>query len=168
MSTGSARALTVTLLAVLALGACSDDDGGDRATDRSSGGTPSAPPTASPTAGSYPGFAPEDYTYTLSVGCFCPDAGMPIRITVEDGQVTGAVYHAEGKGVAQGSGRDVPDYRRLTIDDIIDEANAATGAHDLQVDWPEGQDHPSRVFIDQSDRIVDEEVGYTISDVELG
>ena len=34
--------------------------------------------------------------------------------------------------------------------------------------WPEGQDYPSEVSIDQSAQIADEEIGYVISDVEVG
>jgi hypothetical protein len=38
----------------------------------------------------------------------------------------------------------------------------------VTVEWPEGQDYPSEVYIDESSRIVDEEIGYTISDVVVG
>ncbi len=169
----SARALTAplaaTVLAVLALGACSDDDGGtDRATDpadtRVDGGSPSDSP--SPTVGTYPAFEPDDYSYTLLVTCFCPDAGVPVRVTVADGEVTEAVYDARSGGVRRGD--PAPDFRALSIQDVIDELNAATGAETVRVEWPEGQDHPSEISIDQSTRIADEEIGYTITDVVTG
>jgi hypothetical protein len=60
----------------------------------------------------------------------------------------------------------VPDFRAITINDIIDELNAATDAESVQVRWPEGQGYPSLVSIDQSSRIADEEIGYTIRRVE--
>jgi hypothetical protein len=169
MWTRPARALVAALLTVLALGACGDDDSpGDQATDRSSDqettGSPSDSP--SPTVGSYPEFAPDDYSYTLLVTCFCPDAGVPVRVTVEDGQVVEAVYDARGAGFDRGE--PAPDFRSLSINDVIDALNAATGAETVRVDWPEGQDYPSEVSIDESSRIADEEIGYTITDVVAG
>ena len=41
------------------------------------------------------------------------------------------------------------------------------GAHRVEVDWPEGQDHPSSVAVDPSERAVDEEFGYLVDDVEV-
>lgn len=171
MRTRSAHALAAALFAALALGGCSDDDpSGDRATDRSGDqeteGTQSESPSASPTVGTYPEFEPQDYTYTLLVSCFCPDAGVPVRVTVQDGEVEQAVYDARSSGIDRGD--PAPDFRALTINDVIRELNAATGAASVRVDWPEGQDHPSEISIDQSERIADEEIGYTLTDVAVG
>ena len=35
----------------------------------------------------------------------------------------------------------------------------------VKVEWPEGQDYPSSVFVDQDERMADEEIGYDVSDV---
>ncbi len=160
--------LAAALLAALVLGGCGDDDG-DTATDagdETTAGSPTDSPTATPTVGTYPEFEPDDYEYTLAVACFCPDAGVPVRVTVRDGVVSEAVY--ERKGSDADPGDPAPDYRRLTINDIIKELNASTEAESVRVEWPEGQDYPSEVYIDQSSRIADEEIGYTISDVDVG
>lgn len=166
MWTRSARVLAAALLAVLALSSCSDDGGDDKATDPGSDTSPEGTPTASPTVGTYPAFAAEDYSYTLHVSCFCPDAGAPIRVTVRDGGVAEAVFGQKGPGHQKGD--PAPDFWKLTIDEIIDELNAATQAESVRVVWPEGQDYPSEVSIDQSAQIADEEIGYRISNVEVG
>jgi hypothetical protein len=168
MWTRSVRALAAALLTALALSGCGDDGDGT-ATDpgaETTSGSPSGTPTDTPTVGSYPMFEPDDYAYTLEVACFCPDAGVPMRVTVEDGKVAEAVYARKGAGADRGD--TAPEPWRLTINAIIEELNASTEAESVRVDWPEGQDYPSSVSIDQSSRIADEEIGYTISDVEVG
>lgn len=169
MRTRSARVLAAALLTALALTGCSDDDGADATATDASGDeveSPTDSPTASPTVGSYPAYAPEDYSFTLTISCFCPDAGVPIRVTVTDGKVAEAVYGEKGHGHPVGT--PVRGLRAVTINGVIDELNAATEADSVQVEWPEGQDYPSEVYIDQSERISDEEIGYTITDVQVG
>lgn len=122
-------------------------------------------PTAEPTTGTYPAFASAHYAYTLSVSCFCVDAGAPVRITVVDGEVTDAVYTKDGRGVDEGT--QAPDYRRLTIEEIIAAAND-TEAASVEVEWPQGQDYPSSVYVDQDEQMMDEEIGYAVSDVVVG
>ena len=167
MRISSARAVAAALLTALALTGCGDDgDDGRTATDRSGDHQTETTPSASPTLGSYPSFAPTDYRFTLRVTCFCPDAGVPVRVTVLDGEVSSAVYDQRSAGFDRGEA--APDYRALTINQVIDELNAAVDAESVRVEWPEGQDYPSMVSIDRSARIADEEIGYRISDVEVG
>ena len=163
MRTRTPRLLAASLLTALALTGCGDGDdtASDSGADEKAGGTPSG----TPTVGTYPDFEPQDYAYTLLVTCYCPDAGVPIRVTVSDGHAEG-VYAEKGSGFAKGD--PVPDFRAPTINKIIAELNAATEAEQVTVEWPEGQDYPNEVYIDESSRIVDEEIGYTISDVVVG
>lgn len=173
------RLLTATplLLAGLLLGACGSDTGADSSADGepTTSSTPTASPTPStattespstpPPTGPNPPYAPTDYSYTLRVSCFCPSAGAPARITVTDGEVSDAVWlrasrdHAKGEAITD-------DWHRLTIQDIIDAANDPDAA-DIKVEWPDGQDYPSRVSIDQDKLMVDEERSYAIADIEL-
>jgi hypothetical protein len=141
-----------TLLSVLALGACgSDDDSGDVAADPApTSATASPSPTAPPTRGSYPDFGPTDYTYQLTVQCFCANAGTPMTVTVQGDQVVG-----DGSGLA------------VTIDQIIAKANDLT-ADEVKVDWPAGQDYPTSVYVDGKGNVADDEIGYTIEDVQVG
>ena len=52
-------------------------------------------------------------------------------------------------------------------DDEVIAAAETPDAHRVEVDWPEGQDHPSSVAVDPSERAVDEEYGYLVADVEV-
>jgi hypothetical protein len=161
-------ALSVAALLVpLSLAACgSSNDGDDVATDPAPTTATSTPgPTAAPTVGTYPAFEPTDYTFELTVSCFCAGAGAPITVTVEAAEVVGAIYAADdtGRGGAQ-AGDPADQSYWLTINDIIDKAND-TKADRVDVDWPAGQDYPNSVFVDSKKTMADEEVSYTIADV---
>ena len=160
------------LLLPLSLAACgSSDDGDDVATDPgpTATSTPTPSPTAEPTVGTYPEFEPTDYTFELTVSCFCMGAGAPIVVTVADAEVVGAVY-----GMGQSGGRDGgikagdPAEKNfwLTINDVIEKAND-TEAASVDVDWPADQDYPNSVYVDGDKQIADDETGYTISKVEV-
>ncbi len=162
MRTRTPRLLAASLLTALALTGCGDGD--DTATDSGDTKEASGSPSGSPTVGTYPEFEPTDYEYTLLVSCYCPDAGVPIRVTVSEGKAEG-VYAQKGSGFAKGD--PVPDFRAKSINDVIGALNDAAEAESVTVEWPEGQDYPSEVYIDESSRIADEEIGYTISDVAI-
>jgi hypothetical protein len=150
------------LLVSLALAGCGGDEP-DVASDPGPVTTEPAP-TAAPTVGTYPAFEPEDYTYTLALACYCVGGGTPVDVTVRDGEVTEAVYTADGRGAEAGKPADEALW--LTINDVIDAAND-TGAASVEVDWPEGQDYPSSVYVDKNLSSVDEEIGYQVSDVQV-
>jgi hypothetical protein len=159
------------LLLPLTLTACgSGDDGHDVAPDpapTSATSTPTPTPTASPTVGSYPEFAPTDYTYTLGVSCFCMGAGAPITVTVADGQVVKAVYAQDDTGRGGAHAGDPAEQRYwMTINDVIAQANN-TQADQVTVDWPAGQEYPNQVSVDQHRDMADDEIYYTISDVQV-
>lgn len=151
--------LAASLLAALpVLVGCGGDD--TTAEDPSTTG-PSSTTTAGP--GTYPSFAPEDYTYRLEVLCFCPMPG-PAEVTVQGGEVVSAVLVKGGQGMPKGS--DAPEYMQLTINDVIDSANDPA-ADEVKVDWPDGQDYPSSVAIDQNKQAMDDEVTYVVKDVSV-
>ena len=148
----------IPLLTALLLTACGADPT-DTAADPEITTSPS--PTAAPTVGTYPVFPHDDYEFTVAVGCFCPDAGEPIRITVTDGVATAAEW-VKPHGHA---GRDVPDYwAKLTMDAVIDAANETEAAR-VDVRWPTGQEYPDSVWVDRDEQMADEEIGYTVSEV---
>lgn len=156
------------IAALSALAGCGGDDG-DTATDPASA-TPSGPtdepadePADEPTVGSYPEFGAEDYTYTLEQICYCPLTG-PVAVTVEDGEVTSATITKGGRGMKKGS--EAPQYVRLTINDVIARAND-TGAAEVVVDWPDGQEWPNSVAVDQIEDAVDDEITYLVRDVQV-
>ncbi|MCL8024944.1 DUF6174 domain-containing protein [Nocardioides bruguierae] len=179
---GRARGLVLGPVLALLLTACSgsgtttaadpaaqDDTGGSTGTASSTpdpGTDPSTSPTAEPTVGTYPGFGPTSYSYTLVVGCFCPDGGSPVRVTVVDDEVVSAVYLRGGGRGGVEKGQEAPAYRWVSLDDVIDAAND-TEADQVVVDWPDGQDFPSAVAVDTDERMADEEISYQVRDVEV-
>jgi hypothetical protein len=171
-------ALSVAALAMpLALAACGSDDDGDIASDpapTSATATPTPTPTSSPTpaeeptVGTYPLFEPTDYTFELTVQCFCMGSGTPIEISVVNSEVVGALYAEDDTGRGGTNAGDPADHAFwLTINDVIDKAND-TEADRVEVDWPEGQDYPNRVYVDGSKNMADDEIGYEIAHVQVG
>jgi hypothetical protein len=117
--------------------------------------------------GTYPAFEPTDYTFQLTVSCFCMGAGVPIAVTVVDAEVVGAVYAMDDGGRGGTKAGDPADESFwLTINDVIDKAND-TEAATVTVDWPDGQDYPNNVYVDGDQQIADDEVGYTVTDVQV-
>ena len=162
------------LLLPLSLAACSSDGDNDDVvsdpapTSATSSTSPTASPPASPTRGSYPAFEPTEYTFELSVSCFCVGAGVPVEVTVVNAEVVGAVYTMDDSGrggVKKGDPADQSVW--MTINDVIDVAND-TEADTVRVDWPAGQDYPTTVFVDGSKGMADDETSYGIANVVVG
>jgi hypothetical protein len=136
-------------------GVAVDDAGG--APDSSSG-SPSTHPTAAP----WPAYDVADYTYTLRTMCFCAERGVPVIVTVRDGEATDAVYAHRGWG--HQAGDRASKWLWVTINDVIDAANTKHAAV-VRVTWAKGQDHPSSVYVDRDAMTADEEIGYSIRNV---
>lgn len=158
------RATLPLLTALLALGlsACGRED--DQKAADPAGNDPSpgatADPTDDPTTQRWPDFAATDYTYRLEVLCFCPMTG-PLEVSVTDGEVTSATRLQQ-----PGKGKQAPEFVRLSINDLIAKANDPS-VFAADVTWPDGTDHPTKIAIDQIENAVDDEVTYTISDVQV-
>jgi hypothetical protein len=164
-------ALALTALALsFALAACSGDDDGRLVSDpaptvASPTATATPTPTPTPTPDGYPSFEPADYTYDLTIECFCMGTGVPVEVVVQNGEVTGAVY-AEDDGGRGGvkAGDPADKLFWLSINDIIDKANDSD-AERVDVEWPPGQEYPDHVFIGGREDVADDEIGYSISGV---
>jgi hypothetical protein len=152
-----------TALALTAFAGCSGDDDSPTAKDPATKSPTTSEPTDPPTVGSYPELEATDYTYMLEQQCYCPLAG-PVKVTVEGGEVTSAVIAKGGNGMKKGS--DAPEYLHLSINDVIARAND-TKAAKVDVVWPDGQDWPDSVFVDQIENAVDDEVTYVVRNVEI-
>ena len=155
----------VALIGVL--GGCGTRDAVDAAVEAREPGaqTPEATPapeSAAPSGPPWPAYGVEDYTFTLRVRCFCPDAGVPITVTVIDGKVVDAVIAR--KGLGRPAGAPAAEWARITINDVIESAND-TDAHTIDVRWPAGQDYPTSVRVDRDANTIDEEIEYIIRDV---
>jgi hypothetical protein len=164
------RVPTLAALALLApLGGCGAHVAVDAAEQLGSGSsTPAATltpdaGTAPPSGPPWPAYDVEDYTFTLRVLCYCPGAGVPVTVTVTDGKVAAAVFAKKGSG--RPAGAPAPEWQRVTINDVIDAANDID-ADTINVRWPAGQDYPMSVWVDRDTHTIDEEIGYTVRDID--
>jgi hypothetical protein len=162
----SPRAVTVVALLMacaVALSGCGARYGvaHDGSPEPASVSTGTADPQAS---GAWPAYGVENYSYTLRIGCFCIDRGVPVTVTVRDGKVVDAVY--VHKGIGHAAGAPAAQFMRVTINDIIDAANTRH-AYQVKVRWPDGQDYPTSVWVDKDANMADEEIGYSIHHVTV-
>jgi hypothetical protein len=104
----------------------------------------------------------DSYSFTWKRDCECTDSGRKIRIEVDDGQISSAVYLDNVTPV----GDDLRAHL-MTIDGIFVElANAVAGNAELiDVTYEPTIGFPTSVYVDYSSGIADEELALTISDV---
>lgn len=158
--------VSIPALALAALLTACGTESGDDHLDVAGQDPTTETPTVAPTGPPWPEFAATDYTFVYSRSCYCPDATTKIRVTVVGGTATDATYAESGPGFTKGTPAEAP-FHRITIADIIAEANSED-ADTIEVTWPEGQEWPSKVFIDQIERGVDDEITFEIHSVQVG
>lgn len=98
------------------------------------------------------------YRMTLSRSCFCPpEYRGPYEVVVEEGRVQTVVYEGEG----------VPDDRALTVEALFDLLNEAyeQKAARIDVTYHPALGYPTSLYIDYSEQMADEEVGYTVAEL---
>ena len=100
----------------------------------------------------------QDYTYDVQRVCFCPFR-EGVRVTVVAGVVAGATDLATAEVLEP---NEVQWY--LTIDGLFDLIRDAydRNAHEVQVEFHPSRGYPTRIFIDYSEMIADEELGFTL------
>ena len=115
-----------------------------------------------------PGYTgPADYAYTLTVSCFCLPLG-PLRVTVYEG----AVVDVAALDPPRGAGDDPRFQERaegaaLTLAELTALAERAEREADhVRVEYHPVYGFPTRLSIDWSEVMADEEIGYTVSDYE--
>lgn len=168
-------ALSLSAALATALAACGHENGDETARDSESAGSATstgdaeisdAPGSDAPgddATGDYPTFAPEDYAFRLEVLCYCPQVGA-VRVRVRDGKVVSARMLQDARSAPKGA--EAPAYAKKTINDIIALANDSKAAS-VDVTWPDGQDYPSAVAVDRIADATDDEVTYTIRNVNV-
>lgn len=108
----------------------------------------------------------QSVSYTAQSSCFCPpDYTRPMNITEQNGRITDATYADTGEAV--------PVYVRdslLTMNERFDQLQDAytSGAEQVDVTYDAQLGYPSSVLIDQSFQMADEEIRYTIKDLQVG
>lgn len=103
----------------------------------------------------------EDYRYVFQRSCFCgPEAREPALVNVRRGAIV-SVEH-----VATGAPQDPVFY--YTIEGLFDllEDSIDQGAASLNVTYDSALGYPTSAFIDRSEMIADEELGFQTSSME--
>ena len=102
----------------------------------------------------------QDYTYTISRNCFCPEEFRgPFVVTVRDGKFSSATY----EGTTQPVDHSIPTIAELF--DLINDA-CTTPTAGLSVVYNDEMGYPESLYIDQNECIADEETSYMVSGLE--
>jgi len=104
----------------------------------------------------------DDYTFTVRLGCFCPDAVTgPFVVTVVDGAMTG-IRHQDGRPIGDPGRLTVP----LSIDEVFQRAADALGggADEVWLAYHPLWGFPTEITVDQIEMAADDEYSITITD----
>jgi hypothetical protein len=104
---------------------------------------------------------PGSYTYTIRRRCFCGFVG-PVRVTVSNGTVTSRIDVDSGLAIDPSFADAYPDVFGLfaILDDAIDR-----GAFRLEVTYDPSTGVPVDFWIDYSEMVADEELGFTVDEL---
>ncbi|HOX42319.1 MAG TPA: DUF6174 domain-containing protein [Myxococcota bacterium] len=104
--------------------------------------------------------APTGYRYDFTWNCFCePGFTGPVVVHVQAGAVTSVTYQADGAAA------DPTDYRTIEglfelIGDAIDR-----DAHEVRVTYDATRGYPTSAYLDYEEFAVDEEMGFSASNL---
>lgn len=101
-----------------------------------------------------------NYTMRGSTNCFCMYGGQVVDIAVSNGVVTGVTLVATNTALPSGMAGGFKSVEQLF--DVIDEA-IREGAQRIEVEYDPRRGYPTRLWIDRSERIADEEYGVNIT-----
>lgn len=101
----------------------------------------------------------QDYTYDVRRVCFCPFREDGARLTVVGGTLAGATDISTGEALESS---EVQWYHTIEgLFDLIQDAYDRD-AHSVHVDFDTNRGYPIMIFIDYSEMIADEELGFTL------
>jgi hypothetical protein len=108
------------------------------------------------------------YRFAVSRNCFCLVRG-PVVIEVRDGKMVSIVDVETGKSVVDGFALSEIFAEAATIDLLFEriERAEAEGAALVRVSFDEMYGYPTEIYIDESELMADEEIGYTVSEFEI-
>jgi hypothetical protein len=106
------------------------------------------------------------YRFVLSRNCFCPIRG-PVVIEVRDGEAISIVDQETGKSTVDGFPLTDIFGDVDTIDKLFAVIEDAEGAAVLRVTYDEALGYPAEIYIDQSELMADEEIGYVVHSLEI-
>lgn len=99
----------------------------------------------------------DDYAYTLTWRCFCPEGGVPVTIEVQAGEVVAST--AEEELDATYEARTVPDL----FDTVRDAIASAPDAFEVTYDATLG--YPTMLEVDPMANALDEEYGFEAAEL---
>ena len=106
---------------------------------------------------------PTSYSFTYELNCFCAGPGIPpARITVTDGEVTGAFHPSSDRQVPEDDLTAYPTVRDL-FEDVADWLSRDPASARTEFDPDLG--HPVDVFVDFHERTADEELGFRVREL---
>ena len=100
----------------------------------------------------------QDYSYVFRISCFCTkEYTEPKNVLVKAGEIVTVNEEVFSKEKHNGI---------LTINDLFEEIEGASSQDVaiLEVTYDSSYGFPSTIFIDRNERIVDEEMNYSITD----
>ena len=148
------RAVRASLAACLALAAVACDDpfglGGDEADDLADA------------RARWRRAAPARYEFDLNLGCFCPGAGAPVRVTVHDCAVV-AVVSLDPTTWPPGYAPRAADYP--TVEGLFEwlERAIRRDAAEFEATYHPELGYPTTAAIDYEENVADDEVGWRIT-----
>jgi hypothetical protein len=101
----------------------------------------------------------DSYSCTFKISCYCiREATLPKRIQVVNGRIVNVNTDSYDKDEHWGI---------LTIDQLFDliEQSEKDKVHVLNVEYNSEKGYPISVYIDREEMMVDEEMGYYVSDL---
>lgn len=106
----------------------------------------------------------DSYSFELNRGCFCVLAGRRVLVTVQHGAVTGADYLDSKDAVEPLLLTYLP-----TVPDLFDLLEAAIDGHpaSFQVSYDPAYGYPTRIEIDFSASIADDQISFTARDLTV-
>ncbi|MEK9659588.1 MAG: DUF6174 domain-containing protein [Chloroflexota bacterium] len=102
-----------------------------------------------------------DYDYGIAWHCFCIFGGSPMTVHVRDGQVAGVEV---ANPLAPPVHLDAPTHTMDGLFGLLAEAYAQDAAR-VDVTYDEALGYPTSVYIDRSETTIDEELGWSISEL---
>lgn len=106
---------------------------------------------------------PDSYVFTYELNCFCAGPGNPpARITVTDGEVTGAVLPSRDRQVPEDELAGYPTVSDL-FEDVGEWLDRDPASARTEFDAELG--HPVDVFVDFRPNVADEELGFRVRDL---
>lgn len=106
----------------------------------------------------------ESYRFTLVRNCFCLIRG-PVVVEVRDGAVESIVDADTGEPVVGNTQLDEVFGEVATIEALFDVIADAEGAARLDTEFDPELGYPTTIYIDESEMIADEEMGYEVKDL---